>query len=96
MNRELSDWASRTIMKSPHIVCTLFVVVLILRSSQLHAQLLWRVSVKFILDANGQRAARGDLITDSTVRAKFDLYNRILDTLGRGYNFYLTESLGLS
>lgn len=60
------------------------------------AQLVWRVSVKFILNANGNRPATGNLNTDAEVQAQIDLGNEILRAHGRGYQMQLTEIVDLS
>src|SRR5678815_1517171 len=55
------------------------------------AQIEWRVSVKFILDANGHRPTGGIIDTDQDVRDQVDAANRLIDPFGRGYRFALTE-----
>src|SRR5436190_18948241 len=60
------------------------------------AQIEWRVSVKFILDANGHRPSGGLIDTDQDVRDQVDAANRLIDPFGRGYRFALTEIVNLS
>ena len=60
------------------------------------AQIEWRVSVKFILDANGHRPTGGKIDTDQDVRDQVDAANRLIDPFGRGYRFALTEIVNLS
>src|SRR5882672_10107779 len=60
------------------------------------AQLEWRVSVKFILDANGHRPTGGLIDTDQDVRDQVDAANRLIEPFGRGYRFALTEIVDLS
>jgi hypothetical protein len=60
---------------------------------QTRADLDWRVSVKFILDANGHRAVDGEFCTDDHVYERFDQANRILASYGRGYRFKVVEIL---
>jgi hypothetical protein len=60
------------------------------------AQLVWRVSVKFILNGSGNRPATGNCNTDAEVQAQIDIGNEILDAYGRGYTLQLTEIVDLS
>jgi hypothetical protein len=60
------------------------------------AQLEWRVSVKFILDASGHRPSGGIIDTDQDVRDQVDAANRLIDPFGRGYRFRLMEIVNLS
>ena len=55
----------------------------------------WRVSVKFVLDEDGRRAAFGDLNSDEEVRAQVDMANRILCGPGGAYTLQLTEVVDL-
>lgn len=59
----------------------------------------WRVSVKFILDASGQRGlCAGDspfFQTDASVRAEIDEANAILASWGHGHRLVLTEIVDL-
>jgi len=59
------------------------------------AQLQWRVSVKFILDAGGNRPANGPINTNAEVQAYIDTANTLLAGYGRGYRFNLTEIVDL-
>ena len=60
------------------------------------AQLRWRISVKFILNASGNRPATGVINTDAEVQDQIDNANAVLRTYGRGYEFQLTEIVDLS
>ena len=60
------------------------------------AQLQWRVSVKVILDASGNRPTSGNVYTDSQIRGEIDTANAILDKYGRGYDYVLTEIVNLN
>jgi hypothetical protein len=51
------------------ILAALTAALLLPTANLLHAQIDIRVSVKFILDAGGNRPARGNLHTDDEVRA---------------------------
>jgi hypothetical protein len=65
-------------------------------AGEVNAQIVWRVSVKFILDANGNRPASGNINTDGEVQAQIDTANAILDAHMRGYRLQLTEIVDLS
>jgi len=56
----------------------LLVTTFLINVDQAEAQLRWRVSVKFVLDSNGNRAATGDINTDAEINAKFDAANEYL------------------
>jgi hypothetical protein len=60
------------------------------------AQIEWRISVKFILDANGHRPTGGIIDTDQDVRDQIDAANRLVTPFGRGYTYRLTEIVDLS
>lgn len=60
------------------------------------ADINWRVSVKFILNAGGNRSASGVINTDQEVQDQIDLANAILDATGRGYGMQLTEIVDLA
>src|SRR5258706_2416822 len=60
------------------------------------AKLEWRVWVKFILDAGGNRPSGGIIDTDQDVRDQIDAANTLIDPFGRGYRFRLTEIVPLS
>ncbi len=53
------------------------------------AQLIWRTSVKFILDAQGNRPTSGVITTDAQVQAYIDYGNEVLRKTGRGYQMKL-------
>ncbi len=63
------------------------------------AQLEWRISVKFILGASGQRPSNSGgfgasgvaLIDNASVISNINYANQLLDRTGRGYRFRLTE-----
>src|SRR5882672_6702503 len=83
----------------PTAMWMLFRLVLcsvILFTLEARAQIEWRVSVKFILDANGHRPSGGLIDTDQDVRDQIDAANRLIDPFGRGYRFALTEIVNLS
>ncbi len=65
-------------------------------SLQAHAQLQWRVSVKVILDSNGNRPTSGNVYTDQQIQGEIDTANAILDKYGRGYDYVLTEIVNLN
>jgi len=73
------------------VLCTLYLLAL-----EARAQLEWRVSVKFILEANGRRPSGGIINTDQDVRDQIDAANRLIDPFGRGYRFRLAEITNLS
>lgn len=60
------------------------------------AQLRWRVSVKFILNANGNRPASGVINTDQEVQDQINNANEVLTSYRRGYQFQLTEIVNLA
>jgi hypothetical protein len=72
-------------------LCSFFLFAL-----EARAQIEWRVSVKFILDANGHRPSGGRIDTDQDVRDQVDAANRLIDPFGRGYRFALAEIVDLS
>jgi hypothetical protein len=53
------------------------------------AQIQWRLSVKFILDANGNRPATGIVTRDADVNAQINAANQVLANTGRGFRFAL-------
>ncbi len=52
---------------------------------------MWKVSVKFILDANGRRAELGRLVTDADVRNQIATANRILCAVGERTTLELAD-----
>ncbi len=60
------------------------------------AQIEWRISVKFIVDANGNRPTGGIIDTDQDVRDQIDAANALVTPFGRGYTYHLTEIRNLS
>lgn len=83
-------------MSSSRTICVAAGAIALAFCTEASAQLEWRVSVKFILDANGNRPASGSLNADAEVQAQIDLGNQILDAHGRGYRLRLTEIVDLS
>jgi len=95
-------------LSSTTLLATLSVLAI---SSVADAQLKWRVSVKVVLDENGDRAVDGstfsgccDLNTDAEIEAKIDAGNAILTSNGpadvpkteeRGYTLDLVEIVDL-
>jgi len=75
------------------IGCALFVL---LAPTEASAQLRWRISVKFILNASGNRPATGIINTDQEVQDQIDNANAVLRATGRGYQFQLTEIVDLA
>jgi hypothetical protein len=57
------------------------------------AQIRWRVSVKFILDANGNRPSSGAINTDQDVTNYITYGNWVLAQMGRGYQLDLLPIL---
>ena len=54
-----------------------------------------RISAKFILDADGNRATTGDLNTDEKLQAQVDIANAILCDTGRSVRIELSEVVDL-
>ena len=71
------------------VLCALF-------SPEAQAQLQWRVSVKVILDSNGNRPTSGNVYTDAQIQGEINTANAILDKYGRGYDYVLTEIVNLT
>lgn len=67
------------------------VAVSVIPTERASAQIVWRVSVKFILNNSGNRPASGGCNTDAEVQAQIDTANAILDAHMRGYRLQLTE-----
>ena len=65
-------------------------------SSEARAQIEWRVSVKFILDGQGQRPSFGNFRTDGHVNAELQAANIVLDRTGRGYRLNVVEIRNLT
>ncbi len=62
--------------------------------ASVHAALTWRVSVKIILDSQGNNPTatnRFNYSTPGRIREEFAEYNVLLDRMGWGYRFDLTE-----
>jgi Pregnancy-associated plasma protein-A len=88
-------------MKPNHLVkaVPLAALALLLSLATSHAQLEWRISVKFILGASGQMPAANAgfgassvfLTNNQAVIDNIAFANQILDRTGRGYRFRLTE-----
>lgn len=80
-------------MKSLSVVMT----VLLALAPVAHAgDINWRVSVKFILNAGGNRPASGSINTDQEVFDQINLANEILRATGRGYELQLTEIVDIA
>lgn len=60
------------------------------------ADINWRVSVKFILSAGGNRPASGNTNTDTEVQDQIDRANEIQLLHGRGYGYTLVEIVDLA
>ena len=74
-------------------VLLIFIVVIAafgFHAGDASAQINWRVSVKVILDAAGNRPNSG-MSSDQEIQAQVDVANQILDAMGRGYRLQLTE-----
>lgn len=63
----------------------------------------WRVSVKFILDVNGNRSPATDgagnpnfFVTDQDVRDEIDACNKVLSLWGEGHQLQLTEIVNVA
>jgi hypothetical protein len=75
------------------------IIALLCGAGAAHGQLNVRVSVKFILSAGGARPSNGgcfgasgvNLTSDQAVRDNIDYANELMDRLGRGYRYQLTE-----
>lgn len=76
------------------MLCLALMTVLI--PTPVLCQLEWRVSVKFIVDADGDRPFSGILRTDADVQNQFNFANNVLERLGRGYRLHLMEITNLS
>lgn len=85
-------------MKPPQLLRVLSLLVLTGMGlpSDVAAQLRWRISVKFILDSNGNRPSSGVINTDQEVQDQVNNANEVLATYRRGYQFQLTEIVNLS
>jgi len=83
-------------MKTAFKFLLLSALVGLLLPLEADAQLRWRISVKFILNANGNRPSSGVINTDQEVRDQIDNANALLASYGRGYQFDLTEIVDLS
>ncbi len=64
-----------------------------------HALISWRVSVKIILDSNGNGPTATNEFnysTEARIRQEFDDYNKLLGQMGWGYQIQLTEVIRVS
>ncbi len=75
---------------------TLALLLMLLGPAAASAQIEWRVSVKFLLDAGGSRPATGNLNTNAEVQSQIDLGNAALAATGRGYQLRLVEIVDLA
>jgi len=67
--------------------------VLLLVQSKVHSQVTWRVSVKFINDANNNRPTNGTITNEAGVQAQIDFANTLPSFAGRGAQLDLVEVL---
>ncbi len=74
----------------------LLAIVLVLAAATAHAYVPVRISIKFILDANGNRPATGNLNTDAEINAEFDAGIDILRNVLSEFRIYRTELVDLS
>jgi len=74
----------------------LLAIVLILTAGAAHAYVPVRISIKFILDANGNRPATGNLNTDAEINAEFDAGIDILRNVLSEFRIYRTELVDLT
>jgi hypothetical protein len=83
-------------------LCSRFAAVLLLillGIAPARATVYWRVSVKIILDANGDGPTATNEFnysTEARIRQEFEEYNKLLGRMGWGYKLQLTEVLRLS
>ena len=79
--------------------CIAVAVLLLLSIVSTQATLTWRVSVKIILDQNGNGPTATNEFnysTEARIRQEFDEYNQLLGRMGWGYQFQVTEVLRVS
>lgn len=79
---------------SPRIRWLLLACLLATLAVPTRAALTWRVSVKIILDGQGNRPASTNgynLDTNERIQGEFAQYNVILDRMGWGFRFHLDE-----
>jgi len=79
---------------SPSLFAAL--LLLVLAMGQATAQVEWRISVKFIVDGNGNRPSGGIIDTDQDVQDQIDAANALIRPFSRGYAFRLEEVRNLS
>lgn len=79
----------------PNCFAALFLTFVVL-SHDAAAQVEWRISVKFIVDASGNRPSGGIIDTDQDVQDQIDAANALIRPFSRGYAFRLTEVRNLS
>ncbi len=83
----------------PRIRSLLLACLLACVAEPAHAALTWRVSVKIILDSQGNNPTatnRYNLSTPERIAEEFAEYNVILDRMGWGYRFHLAEVVELT
>ena len=71
----------------------------LLTAPRAHALISWRVSVKIILDSNGNGPTATNEFnysTEARIRQEFDDYNKLLGRMGWGYQLQLTEVIRVS
>jgi hypothetical protein len=89
-----------TIMKARFLpfIWLVTLTVLLVTPNESVAMIYWRVSVKIILDSNGNRPTATNQFNFSTpqrIRQEFDAYNQLLDSMGWGFRIDLTEVIEL-
>ena len=77
------------------IRASLGVLVLIGALSQSHAEIMVRISVKFILNTNGAYSTGGNIGTNAGFQAEIDRGNPILAATGRAYKMQVVEYIGI-
>lgn len=83
-------------MKPLRLLLLLATLGCLLPASAANGTIQIRVSVKFILDAAGNRPATGDINTDAEVEAQIAYGNWVLARMGRGQRLQLTEIVDLA
>src|SRR5438874_3727384 len=72
------------------------IFLILLTATTSHAQLEWRMSVKIILDKDGNRPNTGTLSNEDYIHEKVDWANDFYRQFGRGYQIKITEIVELS
>ncbi len=79
-----------------HAKSVLLAIVLVLMAGAAQAYVPVRISIKFILDAGGNRPATGNLNTDAEINAEFDAGIDILRDVLSEFRIYRTEFVDLA